>query len=366
MDDQNIVIIGGGIVGLAIAYELSLKYDNIFLLEKLSRVGEATSSRNSGVIHAGIYYAKGSLKARLCVEGNRILYEFAQRHRISNEMIGKVIVATSDNELEALENLRLRGEENGARLFWLSRDELRIREPNVNGVAALYSPNSGIINQIELATCLNALFQNNRGILLTNTCVTGIQPSDQSFNIQTSNRGDLDARVVINSAGLYADEVAKMLGCGGYTIYPCRGEYFELIPQRSGIINGLVYPVRKKNSPGLGVHFTKTTTGTVMIGPNAVYVERKDDYENNRESIDRFFESARLLVSSLRIEDMRESYAGIRPKLVRQEEPDTDFVIFNNNPFPNAINLIGIESPGLTACLSIGKYVRKMVDTVLL
>lgn len=365
MTEDNIVIIGSGIVGLAIAYELSSKYEKVILLEKLQRVGDATSSRNSGVIHAGIYYPKDSLKSRLCIEGNRLLYEFAQRYDITHKKTGKVIVASSDEESEDLARLELRARSNGVDLYFVDKEELKSLEPNVDCVAALYSPNTGIINQTELADRLRQLFQDNSGIILTNTCVIGAEQRGRLFDIQTNIRGSLEARLVINSAGLYADDIARMLGCDEYAVFPCRGEYFELTPKRSNVVNGLVYPVRKQGSAGLGVHFTKNTAGIVLIGPNAVYVSSKEDYETNRASIESFFESARILVPSLKIEDMRPSYAGIRSKLVRQGEPDADFIIINNKPFPNVIHLLGIESPGLTACLSIGKHVRIMIDDIL-
>jgi glycerol-3-phosphate dehydrogenase len=357
----NVVIIGGGVIGTAIAAEISRHFDDVFLLEAMPRLGLGTSTRNSGVIHAGIYYKPGSLKAFHCIRGVPMLYQFCAEHNIPHERTGKLIVADSEEHLPILEELKERGEQNGVEgLGIVDRSFIRKIEPNVASPIALNSPNTGIVDAEELIRVLARSAASNGAHILTSTRVIGAEVNDGLAMIRTE-REEVAARVVINAAGLYSDEVARMFGYDKYTIYPCRGEYVELLPSARSLVNGLVYPLPLPTLHGLGVHFTKTTAGALLVGPNARYIKNKDDYESDRTDLRLFYESAVKMVPALRFEDMRMSYTGIRPRLVPEHvHTFADFVIEHDPQWPFVIHLIGIESPGLTSCLSIGRGVCEM------
>ena len=362
----NVIIIGGGVVGAAIAAEVSRHCDDVFLLEALPRIGLGTSTRNSGVIHAGIYYAPGSLKAFHCVRGVPMLYEFCAKHDIPHQRTGKLIVADSTDHLPQLEALKKRAAENGVdNLEIVDRGFIQKVEPKIVSPVAVFSPNTGIVEAEELVKTLARVAQSNGAHILTNTKVIGAEVNNGLTTIRTE-REEVQARVVINSAGLFSDDVARMFGYDKYTVYPCRGEYAEIIPSRSHLVNGLVYPLPMPTGHGLGVHFTRTTGGTLQIGPNARYRQSKDDYESDRTPLEEHYELAKIMCPSLRLEDLRLSYTGIRPRLTPEHvHTIADWVIEHDPRWPQVIHLIGIESPGLTACLSIGQSVADMVRTVL-
>ncbi|MCI0339176.1 MAG: NAD(P)/FAD-dependent oxidoreductase [Acidobacteria bacterium] len=362
----NVVIIGGGVVGTAIAAEISRHYDDVFLLEAMPRLGLGSSTRNSGVIHAGIYYKPGSLKAFHCVRGQEWLYEFCARHNIPHKRTGKLIVGDSEDQLSALQTLKERGDQNGVvGLEIVDRSYIQRIEPNVVSPIALNSPNTGIVDAEELVKTLERIAKSNGAHMLTDTRVIGAEVKNGLVTIRTQ-REEVGARAVINSAGLYADEVARMFGYDRHTIFPCRGEYAELPPGRSQIINGLVYPLPLPTGHGLGVHFTKNLAGTLLVGPNARYVKMKEDYENDRAELITFYESAVKMVPSLRLEDLRPSYSGLRARLLPEHDHSfADFVIGHDPQWPSVIHCIGIESPGLTSCLSIGASVSQMAREIL-
>jgi glycerol-3-phosphate dehydrogenase len=362
----NVVIIGGGVVGTAIAAQVSRSYDDVFLLEAMPRLGLGASTRNSGVIHAGIYYKPGSLKAFHCVRGAQWLYQFCREQNIPHKRTGKLIVGDVEEHLSDLLALKERGEQNGVEgLKIVDRSFIQKLEPNVISPVALDSPNTGIVDAEELIKVLMRHALSNGAHFLTNTRVIGAGVKKGLAIIRTE-REEVAARVVINAAGLYADEVARMFGYDRYTIYPCRGEYAELPPSRSGIINGLVYPLPLPTGHGLGVHFTKNLAGILLVGPNSRYVKRKDDYENDRVDLIAFYESAAQMVPSLRLEDLRPSYSGLRARLLPEHDHSfADFVIEHDPQWPSVIHCIGIESPGLTSCLSIGASVGEMVREVM-
>ncbi|MGH9769247.1 MAG: NAD(P)/FAD-dependent oxidoreductase, partial [Blastocatellia bacterium] len=279
LETANVVVIGGGVVGTAIIAEISRHYDDVFLLEAAPRLGMGASTRNSGVIHAGIYYKPGSLKAFHCVRGVPMLYEFCAAHNIPHERTGKLIVADSEDHLPILQDLKRRGDVNGVEgLEIVDHEFIRRLEPNIVSPIALNSPNTGIVDAEALIKTLERIAKSNGAHILTNTRVIGAGIENGLAMIRTE-REEFDARVVINCAGLYSDEVARMFGYDEHTIYPCRGEYTELLPSARKLVNGLVYPLPLPTLHGLGVHFTKTTAGALLIGPNARYVKNKDDYE---------------------------------------------------------------------------------------
>jgi len=371
MDQANILIIGGGIVGCAIARELSARWQDVFLVEKNPKVGMATSTRNSGVNHSGIYYPKNSLKARLCVEGNRLTYEFCKKHNVPFRHCGKLVVAAEAHEEAELAKLKKRGEENGVEgLRLIGPEEIRKREPHIRGVSALDVPSTGIVSAEELVHANARLAANQGANIVTHAQVTSLEPSGQTIRVglrigdeEDSQQESIEARCVINAAGLYADEVAGLLGNHSWHIYPVRGEYCEVRGPRSSLINNLVYPLPHSDGISLGVHFTKTLWGTFLLGPTATYVEGKDNYEKNRLPIAAFAESAKHLLPEIEERDLQLGYTGLRPKLVPPSHKAgiVDFVITRDPQAPQAIHLVGMESPGLTAAPAIAKHVSQMV-----
>lgn len=365
-DTANVVIIGGGVIGTAIASEISQFADDVFLLEALPRLGLGTSTRNSGVIHAGIYYPPGSLKAFHCVRGVPMLYQFCAEHSIPHQRTGKLIVADSEDHLPQLEALKQNAEQNGVdNLCIIDQSFIRRLEPNIVSPIAIHSPNTGIVEAEELIKTLARIAQSNGAHILTNTKVISAEVHNNLTTLRTE-REEVQARVVINAAGLFSDEVAAMFGYDKHTVYPCRGEYAEVIPSRNQIVKGLVYPLPLPTGHGLGVHFTRTTGGALLVGPNARYRQSKDDYESDRTPLEEFYQSAQTMCPELRLEDLRMSYTGLRPRLVPAHVHSfADWVIEHDPRWPSIIHLIGIESPGLTSCLSIGKSVAEMIRSIL-
>jgi L-2-hydroxyglutarate oxidase LhgO len=362
----NITIIGGGVVGLAIAAEVSRKAEDVFLIEAMPRVGAGASTRNSGVIHAGIYYPSGSLKAFHSVRGARLLYEFCEQYRVPHRRAGKLIVIDSADQIDQLHALKRRGDENGVEgLEIISREAIRKLEPQVASPFALWSPNTGIVEAEELLKTLARIATERGAHILTGARLIGADMDEGVARLRTEGE-EFSSRVIINAAGLYADEVARLFGYCEHRIYPCRGEYAEVVKSRSDIVRHLVYPLPPASGHGTGVHFTKSLAGRVLVGPNARYVERKDDYEHDRAPIESFYESASRIIPSLRLEDLRPSYSGLRARLLPEEDHSfADFIITRDPRWPTVVHLIGIESPGLTASLSIAESVSEMARSAL-
>ena len=374
MDQANILIIGGGVVGCAIARAVSERWQDVFLVEQFPKLGMATSTRNSGVNHSGIYYPKNSLKARHCVEGNRLTCEFCKKHSVPFRHTGKLVVAANAHEEEELVALKKRGEDNGVEgLRIISPVEIRVREPFIKGVAALDVPSTGIVSAEELVHAYARVATNQGANIVTRAQVVSLEPLRDTIRVglrigdeEDSQRETIEAKCVINAAGLFADEVAGLLGNQSWRIYPVRGEYCEIRGPQSLLIKNLVYPLPHSDGLSLGVHFTKTLWGTVLVGPTATYVEGKDNYEKNRLPISAFAESAKTLLPEIEEHDLQLGYSGLRPKLV----PPTgkgiaDFVITRDSNVPQAIHLVGIESPGLTAAPAIAKHVTQLVAEML-
>jgi len=374
MDQANILIIGGGVVGCAIARAVSTRWQDVFLVEQYPKLGMATSTRNSGVIHSGIYYPKDSLKARHCIAGNRLTYEFCKKHNVPFRHTGKLVVASNAHEQADLEALYRHGTDNGVEgLRLIGPGDIRKREPHIAGTAAIEVPSTGIVSAEELVHTLARLAQSEGAEIVTHARVVSLEPNGKTIRVclrigdeEDVQDESIEARCVINAAGLYADEVAAMLGNDSWKIYPVRGEYCEIRGPRASFINGLVYPLPHAHGLSLGVHFTKTLWGTVLLGPTATYVDGKENYEKNRLPIRDFAESAKTLLPEVEESDLQLGYSGLRPKLV----PPTgkglaDFVITRDPKVPQAIQLVGIESPGLTAALSIANHVGDLAAEVL-
>jgi L-2-hydroxyglutarate oxidase LhgO len=366
-------IIGAGVVGLAVAAELSNTRKGVLILERNPAFGQETSSRNSEVIHAGIYYAKDSKKARLCVEGNRLLYRLCEQRRIPHRRCGKLIVATEKDEEALLATIRDRARDNGAQaLEMLSTRQIKALEPNVKAYAALFSPATGIIHSHRLMRHYAARANKNGAQFVPHTTVTRVEKQGAAgYRVHVVYPDGLTdtfiSRWIVNCAGLASDQIAESMGIDidatGYRLHYWKGEYFSLdVPQ--GFIRHLVYPVPQANHVGLGVHATIDLSGQVKLGPNATYLpDRALDYTVNPDARQSFFEAACCYLPGITIDQLHPNMTGIRPKLQKPGDPARDFIIEEESSkgFPGVINLIGIESPGLTASPAIARYVADLM-----
>ncbi len=370
MDEVQITIIGAGVVGLAIAGKLSRHHSDIAVFDRNDSYGRETSSRNSEVIHSGIYYPERSLKTRLCIEGAGQLYALCGRHSLPHKRIGKLIIATEPGEVSALEKLFAQGRRNGVPdLALLDREATRSIEPNTNAIASLSSPNTGIID----SHALMKHFYNesrSRGVLYSfQSEVTVIEKQPDGFLLGI--KGDdfrFRSRVVINCAGLAADRIAALAGLDiakcGYGLQYCKGSYFSYA--KPSPLRTLVYPVPHKHLAGLGVHATLDLGGRLRFGPDAEYVDHLD-YTVSLEKREAFYQGATRIIPGLDRDSFLADMAGIRPKLSGPGEPAQDFIIAEESSrgLPGLINLIGIESPGLTAAPAIAAMVAGLADSIL-
>jgi L-2-hydroxyglutarate oxidase LhgO len=366
----NITIIGAGVVGLAIAEELSRHFGSILLLEKNESQGQETSSRNSEVIHAGIYYPEGSLKASLCVEGRKLLYEDCQKRGIRHHRIGKLIVATNEGEEEALYTLLGKAHANGVDdMLLLSGRVVHSMEPEVSATAGLLSPSTGIIDSHGLMRSLFVGSTENGVTAVFRSAVTGARFDGSRYDLEV-NSGEyrVSSRIVVNSAGLQSDLVATMPGIDidreGYRLKLCKGSYFSASPPPR--IHHLVYPVPTPKHEGLGVHATIDLGGRVRFGPDVEYVD-VIDYRVDEGKRDAFHASILTYLPFLAKDSLNPDMSGIRPKLQGPGEDIRDFVIRQESRLglPGWVNLIGIESPGLTACLAIARRVANLIAPVM-
>ena len=362
VEQIDVVIVGAGVTGLACARAIAQRGYSVCVLERHQRPGIETSTHNSGVIHAGMYYPTGTLKTRLCVEGRPLLYEFCRDRGVVHSRCGKLVVAGSESEVAQLETLLARGVANGVEgLEIVDRAFIARREPAVNAVAALFSPMTGIVEAEGLVRALLQSAQAAGAIFLPGTPIVGAEQTAGSILVRTEHE-TFAARQVVNAAGLYADDVSRLAGGESFTIYPCRGEYAELAASKRASINGLIYPLPHGTGHGLGVHLTTSTAGNVWIGPTVRFQSRKDDYENDRLPLEAFVEPTQVLLPGVTLADLRLSGSGIRPKLHPPEESFADFMIRRDRSNPRLIQAAGIESPGLTACLAVGRLVADLVD----
>jgi L-2-hydroxyglutarate oxidase LhgO len=348
---MSVVVIGGGIVGCYIAYQLAENGKEVFLLEKEKALGEHTSTRNSGVIHGGIYYPYGSFKARLCVRGRHLTYAFLRKHNIPHRKCGKIIVALKGEDLKSLEDLKKQGDNNGVEnLRLIEGNEAQRMEPRVRCSAALHSPETGIL---DMAAYMRTMEKVLKGLGVTPVTQCEVLSINER-NTLTTTRGGIEAEIIINAAGLYSDRIAEISGLEGYGIVPHKGDYYNTTEE---VIRGLVYPV--PDSPhSLGIHLTRTLGEETLIGPSAIPATDKEDYEI-RTPREEFEKGSLAMIPDMNIRRIYPGYSGNRPKLYYKGQLQEDFVI--EKQAEGRIHLLGIESPGLTAAPAIAEYVSEIL-----
>jgi L-2-hydroxyglutarate oxidase len=393
----DVTVVGGGIVGLAVALEITRRFPRLrlFVLEKEDRVGQHQSGHNSGVIHSGIYYKPGSLKAKLCVAGARAMVEFCREQGLPHQVCGKVIVATREKERSGLEELRRRGEANGlVGLRSIGPDELREIEPHASGLRALVVPSTGITDYSIVCGKYAELIAARGGTILTSHAVIGLQRLSNEIVIET-NRVTFFAKSLINCAGLFSDRVSRMAGDDPTVIIvPFRGEYYNLIPERASLVRTLIYPVPDPRFPFLGVHFTRRVGGSVDAGPNAVLAFRREGYhrmdfnlrdvsssltfpgfwrmaaKNWRSGLDEFHRSfskstfvhsLQRLVPEVTAADLVPGGSGVRAQALTRAGALVDD--FSFVPSRRMLHVLNVPSPAATASLVIGRAIVEMAAT---
>ena len=356
------VVVGAGVIGLAIARALALQGREVIILEAEKSFGTHTSSRNSEVIHAGIYYPGGSLKARTCVAGKALLYEYCRGHKVDHQRLGKLIVATSTDQIDLLRAYLAQGRDNGVDdLELLTREELHHLEPEVRGLAALWSPSTGIVDSHGLMLSLLGDFENAGGVLVTRSTVNSFRQDAQGFEIDVSSEGlsmKLQSRWLVNSAGHGAVALAKASGLEqkANSYYPA-GHYFSY--RGKSPFKHLVYPVAGAGS--LGVHGTLDLGGQLKFGPDLQWRERLDyTFDSSSTRKQHFENSIRDYYPALEVDRLQSGYVGVRPRISGPGEPVFDFKIMDtqSHGINGLVQLFGIESPGLTACLAIAQEVE--------
>ncbi|MCR5290492.1 MAG: NAD(P)/FAD-dependent oxidoreductase [Treponema sp.] len=356
----DVVIVGGGVVGSAIARELSAYKLKIAVLEKNLDVCNETSGRNSGVVHGGFAYDVGTLKAKLCVQGNKMMTQLSEELGFHFNRCGKVLVGTTEEERKTLERTIEQGKKNGAtKISLIDEDRLHQLVPMAVGKFAMFSENSGILDPFNYTIALAENAVQNGASYFFDTEVTGIQRSDKKYHVITS-KGDFESRWVINAAGLGCGKVSDMLGIKGYKIIGSKGDYIILDKRTGPLLPMPVYPV--PSNTYMGIHVTNTTDGNVIIGPNADTVTDFAYYGVLQKNLDYLVESASRIWPCIKRGDCIRNYSGILPKLVDDNGVIQDFKIeIKDDIAPNAVNLIGIESPGLTAAVPIARMVIDMM-----
>ncbi len=390
----NVVIVGGGVVGLAVALEITQRFpqQRLLVLEKEAAVARHQSGHNSGVIHSGIYYKPGSLKARLCVAGAAAMIEFCREHGVPHKVCGKVIVATREDEFPRLEELCRRGEANGLTgVRQMGPEELREIEPHARGLRALYVPQTGVTDYAAVCAKYAELISAHGGSILTSAGVTGIKRASDEIVVETV-RGTFSTTSLINCAGLFSDRISRMAGDDPEVmIVPFRGEYYDLVPERAALVRALIYPVPDPRFPFLGVHFTRRITGKVDAGPNAVLAFKREGYRRSDVNLrdlasalvfpgfwrmaaqhwrsgcgeyyrslskTAFVRALQRLLPEVREEDLVPGDSGVRAQAVRRDGSLVDD--FQIVPSANMLHVLNVPSPAATASLLIA---RTIVDT---
>ena len=367
LPDVDALVIGAGVVGLAVARALAKEGRDVVVLEQETGIGQHTSSRNSEVLHAGIYYRPGSLKARLCVEGQTRLYAYCAEEGIPHQRVGKLIVATRDEEIPALERLRAQAMQNGVeRMDWMSAAEAIALEPRLHCVRALHSPATGIVDSGALMLRLRRDAEKAGAALALETPMVAGTVCDHGIQIVTGGAqpSTITARVVVNAAGLFAPQVAGRIAGIPRPVTPvayfAKGHYAGHTGKTP--FSRLVYPVPVPG--GLGTHFTLDLAGQGRFGPDVAWVD-KVDYAFDESRLATFIAAIHRYLPDFPDDALTPAYCGIRPKITAPGTPDADFVIQGPDVHgaPGLVNLFGIESPGLTACLVIADEVSQLLKT---
>ncbi|WP_026548796.1 L-2-hydroxyglutarate oxidase [Arthrobacter sp. Br18] len=390
---SSVAVVGAGIVGLATAYELGLRGYRVRVIEKESRLAEHQTGNNSGVIHSGLYYAPGSLKATLGTAGAQSMHRFAEEHGVPVDICGKLVVATRQDQLPALEELHRRGIANGVPCRMVTPEEARVYEPHVACVAALRVESTGIVDYRGICAALGRLITEGGGDILLGREVTGISGGNRSVAVSTT-AGDITADELINCAGLHSDRIARLAGLTPEVrIIPFRGEYFELTADQSHLVRGLIYPVPDPSFPFLGVHLTKMVGGGVHAGPNAVFALAREGYTwltiNPRDVLEsaawpglwklgtkfwkvglsevarslsrkKFLASLRELVPELGDNSLVPTHAGVRAQAMRRNGDLVDDFYFERAP--RQIHVLNAPSPAATAALEIGRRIADELE----
>jgi L-2-hydroxyglutarate oxidase len=391
---HDVIIIGGGVVGLGVGLEITRRLPRLRLLvlEKEDRVARHQSGHNSGVIHSGVYYKPGSMKARLCVTGAAAMVEFCREHGVAHEICGKVIVATHSDELAGLEELRRRGVENGlSGLRLIEPEELRDIEPHATGLQALVVPSTGITDYAAVCRKYAELISAGGGTVLTSAAATGIRRGAGEIVVESS-KGAFSTTALINCAGLFADRISRMAGDDpGVMIIPFRGEYYDLVPERASLVRALIYPVPDPRFPFLGVHFTRRISGKVDAGPNAVLALAREGYRHSdisvrdlassvtfpgfwrmarkhwRSGLDEwhrslsknaFVRALQRLLPDVTEKDLVSGGSGVRAQALMPDGALVDDFLFV--PSGKVLHVLNVPSPAATASIAIGKAI---VDT---
>jgi L-2-hydroxyglutarate oxidase len=394
----DFIIIGGGILGMSTAMQLQQRYPDkrILLLEKESGPAQHQTGHNSGVIHAGVYYTPGSLKARFCLEGNRRMKAFCDEHQVKYDVCGKLLVATNDLEMQRMQALWERTEANGLEREWLSADALHEREPNITGIGAIFVPSSGIVNYAQVTQAMAQVFLQLGGEIRYGHAVNALKESQQEVQVSTEQE-IFTTRYLISCSGLMADRVVRMLGLKPqFTICPFRGEYYLLPQQHNQIVNHLIYPIPDPSMPFLGVHLTRMIDGTTTVGPNAVLALKREGYRKTdispRDLLQMFTNPGilRVLANNLRpgLVEMKNSLfksaylqevrkycpsitqtdltpypAGVRAQAVSRDGKLIDDFLFINTR--RSVNVCNAPSPAATSSLPIGEYIVAQVVSLL-
>lgn len=366
MEKTDILIIGAGVVGLAIAAKVARSGRGVIIVDKNPQLGMETSSRNSEVIHSGIYYPQGTLKAVLCIKGNPMIYEYCRAHNIKHNNIGKIVIARSEAERAELQRLKKIGTENGAEgLELLSQSKLAELEPEVKALEGLMVPSTGIFDTDSFMHSLLAAAKEKDCIASFSTEVSAIQKTAGGYAVSMKDGFEIESAVVINAAGLWCDKIAAMAGididAAGYRIHWSKGQYFRTSTEIN--VQRLIYPVPDNVNHSLGIHFTRDLAGGRRFGPDAHYVTEVD-YTINDNARQDFHRAIQTYLPQVTLESLYADTAGVRPKLQGPKDPFRDFIICHETTrnLPGFMNLIGIESPGLTSSLAIADHVASLLS----
>jgi glycerol-3-phosphate dehydrogenase len=363
MKNHDVAIIGGGVIGSAIAFELSKYTVDVAVIEKESDVASGASKANSGVVHSGINSPPDSLKARFCVEGNQKIKMLAEDLGFSYKNVGKYIIAKNNDEIQELEKLKKIGIKNNVSGLEIhDKSIVNKKEPNVLCHSGLWVPTAGIILPYEFTISLAENAAINDVDFLLETEVKDVEKKEDHFFIKTNN-DIIRSELLINAAGINCRKIVSMLEEPDFNVYPCRGEYLILDKKYSPIITSMIYPIPVRKLGVLGVHITPTVEGNILLGPSAEFINDLDDKRTTAEKMEILYKEAKEIIPSLPEDSVINAYSGIRCKLASEEECGlADYRIFESKETPGLINLLGIESPGLTAAPAIAEEIRKMID----